>query len=46
MYMKILSSLATLTQTHEFKCRLKVGDEELTFGQFRTEVLEDPFFNF
>jgi hypothetical protein len=36
----------TLSLSDETECRLKVGDKELTFWQFRKRALENLFFNF
>ena len=35
-----------LSLSDETECRLKVGDKELTFWQFRKRALEALFFNF
>jgi hypothetical protein len=36
----------SLTLNDEGQCRLKVGEKELTFWQFRKRALEGLFFNF
>ena len=36
----------SLTLNDEGQCRMKVGEKELTFWQFRKRALENLFFNF